>query len=285
VKVPASTRAEDVWLWRAAELRRELLQKMAEALGSHGIQLVAVKGIHFAFVFAPEPWYRPMDDADAYVPGGAFSRAVSLLRNDVGLVVNVSYGSASVASSTHPDIHVDLNRWLLPPFFGSIPEGELIARTWRKTAIGDDVLVPDPVDAAALVIAHFAKDGLPLERVGRVRLDLGLVSENARVTPEKLAARLQEWRLRRRGLLALSALAACDDWFVCWRDAFGGSRFERSLAEACAIRVSQFRSRAPGAAASVVAAFGDSAANSVCSFGFTALRATRSTCLRMGRLT
>lgn len=274
--VPAGVRAPDLSLWQAAELRRQLLRRMAQALYAHGLELIAVKGIHLAFVFASEPWYRPMDDADAYVPGGAYRRAASVLAADGRFVVEISPGSSSVASPGRPMVHVDLNRWLLPPFFGSIPERQLIARAWRKTALGDELLVPDPVDAAVLVLGHFAKDGIPLERVERVRLDLGLLSEKADVTPETLAARLVEWRLRRRGLLALSALAMSDDWFMPWKQALIGSQFERALAEQVASRVTRFALRAPGAAGCLAAAFGDSPTNSVSAFGFTSVRAVRS---------
>jgi len=195
-------RIRDAAAWAYAEKCRRALQKVASVLAPAGISILAFKGIHLAHEVAPEPWNRPLGDADAVVLNSSFRGAVALVRARSEMSV-LSSGAGSCILN-YEGGRVDLQRRILPDFFGRLDSAVVMDRATRATQLGQNVLVPDPADAACIAIAHFVKDLCGRVAAPRLVGDLDLLQRRCGLTPQSLWDRLKLRELRLAGAVALS---------------------------------------------------------------------------------
>jgi len=217
----------DVATWLQVESARHAAIRLAADLAPLGVELLVVKGVYLAFAVAESPSFRPVVDADLIVVRGSFARAVAHIRRTVGWTIDESNWSAHAVVDRNTGAAIDLHRRPLPPRFGRVRKGALRRRSRRiEDRFGPHLRVPDPLDAAALAIAHFTKDNLGVIGHGKLATDLCLLEERARITPHGLARRLEEHGLRRIAVAAFVVLAEEDARWRVWRDVTSRSSVE-----------------------------------------------------------
>ncbi len=225
--------------WIRAELARDALRALAEGLASVGVTVAVVKGVHLAFAVEDAPWRRALSDADAVVVQGSHRAALRWARQSGAWRVRRDDWSTAMLVNERGH-SVDLHRRPLPAFFGRL-DAEALARRARPMpeVFGPHVLVPDPLDAAALAIAHFVKDKCGAFAPVRVDADLDALSRRAQLGPSALAERLAEHGLRRVGLVAFASLARREPRWTEWGDALAPSRAERAWASFVSARLAR----------------------------------------------
>jgi hypothetical protein len=193
--------------------------------------------------------------------------------------------SAKVLSRTGPrGGNVDLHRLPLPLFFGAMRSSEIRRRARRHPAFDNQVLVPDPDDAACMAVAHFVKDCLGLrEGHGALSSDMDLLAERGRVRPEGLARRLRTHRLRRVGLVAFTALTDVEPRWQDWVDALRPSRTERVGTRAAVDILRRHTAAHPDMAFLLVRALGDDVTQGALGAAATMARLLRDRALRWVR--
>jgi len=224
---PGGAVGADVTAWLQAERARHAAIRLAAEVAPLGVELLVVKGIYLAFAVARSPSFRPVVDADLVVVRGSFARAVAHVRRTVGWTVDESNWSTHAIVDRATFAVIDLHRRPLPPHFGRMRKAALRRRSRPlEDRFGPHLRVPDPLDAAALAVAHFTKDNLGVIGHGKLAADLRLLEERAGVTPYNLARRLEEHGLRRIAVAAFVVLAEADPRWRIWRDVASRSSVE-----------------------------------------------------------
>jgi hypothetical protein len=266
------SRAE-VHAWAAAEMARRSVADLAEAASSLDVTLVAIKGVHLAWCVSKDPAYRPMADADVVVARGSFDKLVRHVLGAPGFDMVFNNWSTNGLSTARGGL-VDVHRMLLPPLWGRFRRASLLTRAVAAPALHPRVLVPDLLDAAALAVAHFVKDGFGAIEPTSAALDLALLADTG-VGPSALATRLAEHGLRRIGLVGFTELTRRDARFEPYRDAAARSRLERSWADAMVNAVPLLAARRPYAAFMLIRAIGDDLSGACGSLTMAAARGVR----------
>jgi len=179
-------------------LREQLTAGLWEALRSHGIPVLLLKGAALAKTVYRDPGERPMADLDCLVPRAQWREAVHLAVKAGGSwkisakrrVTGTHGYAADVAlqNGMVVEIHRRLDYW--PQFAVDYPG---IFR--RATLLESGEAVPSPEDCLLTLAIHAAKSGyvLPLRAV----VDgLALVTRRE-IDQEELARRAAEWRAKR----------------------------------------------------------------------------------------
>ncbi len=135
--------------------------------------------------------------------------------------------------------------------------------------------MPDPIDAAAIAIANYVKDSVGATGPRRLGLDLASLSEHAGLRPELLAKRMTLYRLRRVGIVGLTALALEDPSWQRWLDAFEPTDVERGLASLAAPAIQRLAAQHPSLSYAFVRSIGDRLSDGLLGLVATIARLTR----------
>lgn len=281
---------DPVLVWAQAERERLAVTTLGEDLAAVDIEFMVFKGIHLAFAIAPSPDFRLCLDADVLLAPNDFERAAARLRALSTWSVDDGNWSTYGALHVPTGAYVDLHRIPLPPRFGrfDVAAARARARTLER-AFGPHVLVPDPLDAAALAVAHHAKDLFGVTGHGKLASDLRLLERHGGVTPRALSVRLAEHGLRRVGLVVFSHLAdratevvraegepdgGAPSWAE-YQGACASSAFEAGLASRFAARLASVAARAPRLGFLMVRAVADRPADGATSLALALARLGR----------
>lgn len=268
--------AQQIASWARAEHCRESLIALAAELAPHGVEMLVMKGLFIAFATADAPWLRPMADADALVVGGSLGRAADVVRSSARFRLVFDNTSTKVFQDRQNKVLLDLHRWPLPPRFGRLSTKSLRARAHQSPEIfGPHLLVPEATDAAVIAVANYVKDCFGSTGPQRLADDLGWLRECADVQPERLAARMSDYRLRRVGIAAFAALTDESAKWREWLEAFRPARSERRGLKLTAQAVRRLANRHPSISHAMVRSIGDNAADSAIGLGLTLARLAR----------
>jgi hypothetical protein len=224
---------EQVSHWSFAERCRRLAVHAAETLRPAGIELVAIKGLALAYGVAEHPWLRPIGDADVLVGRGRFRDAVARLQR-AGLpgfpprACDATFGGLGYAQGAWLDLHGSV----LPQGTGGPVVEAIVARARPGPEALAPLLVPDAADAAAIGLAHWAKDGFGRAAPRSFAPDVLLLQDRAGLTPGALGERLAEHGLRRIGALAFGLFALREPRFDAFRAACAPTAVDDALLEA-----------------------------------------------------
>ncbi|MBI2389020.1 MAG: nucleotidyltransferase family protein [Deltaproteobacteria bacterium] len=190
-------------------MARRAVRALAEATRDLPVELLAFKGVHLAWCVADDPAYRSMADADVLVVSGSFARVVDRLERLPEFEVTIRDWSTHCIRYLPANKTIDLHRVALLPAWGGLRRSALRRRALPAPALGPGVLVPERVDAAVLALANFVKNGFGLIEPSQAPTDLALLADKG-VTAAALSERLREHKLRRVGLVGMTALARRD---------------------------------------------------------------------------
>lgn len=197
----------------SAERHRAAAVALAHLLGPRGIELLAFKGLHFVGVLGVEPWDRPSADADVLVLRGRFRDALRIIRQSGEWEERTDDWTATALLRRACGSSVDLHRSVLPVCVGGLSRERLSARSRPGPPGLAPMRVPSVEDAAAICLAHEAKNRL--SKLARTARDLRVLAAHG-LTPSALGDRLRACRLRQCGIVVLTALSADDQSFVPW---------------------------------------------------------------------
>jgi hypothetical protein len=198
------TNPELVGRWAQGERCRRAIVDAAAVLEGR-CELLAFKGVHLAQLDdLPRRWSV---DADAVVLGASPRDAAALLATNGWRIAPLSTMGTAMALHPRTNIPVDLHRGPLPLGLGAMSAASLHRRATPATGALSGVLLPDPLDAMCIALAHHAKDGFGTTHGhGQAHQDLELLEQRYALRPDNLLARLYEHRLRRIALLSFEAL-------------------------------------------------------------------------------
>ncbi|RMG20086.1 MAG: hypothetical protein D6729_03660, partial [Deltaproteobacteria bacterium] len=172
-------------------LLRHVAAEVGAAFTEADVPHLWMKGLYLAAWCYPQAHLRPMEDLDLLVPIGARSEALAVLGR-LGF-----RGAADPATVSHElalgrqGVIVDLHWHLARP--GRIPSAFEAGMLARRRHTGP-LSVPDPLDAAAVALAHPALTEHVSGRLLRV-LDLHHLLAAMAGREAELAARLRRYQL------------------------------------------------------------------------------------------
>ena len=238
---PSTSSDEQVGRWVAHQAGLRTVRDLEQDLRAVGVKIVIFKGLHLSML-AADPLYRPMDDVDVVIEGD-FDRALAQLGATARWLPGADE-SHSVPIIGPRGRTVDLHRSPLPLHFGALNAGRLADRSRPAPSFGPCVRVPDLVDAAVLVLAHFVKDRLGAYGTRYVARDLDVLL-GAGAGYEAIATRCGEHGLRRVGLIAANAIASSAPRFRPLLDAFCASTLELRVANCYLVAAVRWAQRYP----------------------------------------
>lgn len=227
MKTPDDERDRRASAFVAAEQQRAAAVAVAKALEPLGVVLLAIKGLYFVQVLGVEPWARPSADADVLLVSGSFHAALSALRRSGDWELRTDDWTATAILSRRDGTAVDLHRRALPLLVGAFPNQAMLTASSEAPPALRPLRVPSLVDAGTLTLSHAFKNRLA--QPDRTARDLTVLRAHG-LSAERLAEGLRTHRVRRAGLVALSAVADLDPSFEPWVKALRPSASELELA-------------------------------------------------------
>ncbi len=272
----AKTGRTEIHAWAKLEVARAAVMAMAQELAPVGVELLIIKGVYLNFIAAPTPGYRSVADADAVVVRGSFARATEALRHSKEWVCSSDDWSTKTYAWRRGEAHVDVHRLPLPLRFGRMRTEVLRRNAARRPEVfGPHLLVPDPLDAAAISIGNYVKDSLGAVGHGLLATDLRVLIDRGAIRPDALARRVRAHGLRRIAVVAFTALARRDPFWSEWLGALDPSWIEQRGADAVVSWLGENAARHPDAAFMLVRSIADRPLDGVLGLQLTALRLAR----------
>lgn len=187
----------------AAIAGRATVREVAEILAGEGILVAPLKGALLHATGCAAAGSRPMVDVDVLVPAHQHARARAALVRAGWTVCGIGTAADMLRKGDRPLV-IDLHQRLYPyQRFGPRTESVLARARVDRSAFGVDVLLMDPLDLYAHLVAHFAKDRRD-ERQARTLVDLGRVADVHALAPAEVAARLDAEGLGRAARYTLT---------------------------------------------------------------------------------
>ena len=198
-----------------AVLARDVVGRIARALGEQGIDVMPLKGVLLHALVYHDPRERPMSDVDLLVRPQHLSRAEDLLvRRNYAKRGRGARGISVLLTDPATRIDVDLHAHLFPPGLFRLRTEDVFARATVSAAeLGASVHVPDARDLYAHLVGHFvhgrhgAEDAVHLEDFRRTATVFGL-------DPATVAAHLEECGLGRAARYTLALARERGDEFA-----------------------------------------------------------------------
>lgn len=187
---------------------RGLLERTLSVLADGDVPVMLLKGTYLAFAVYPSPEDRLEGDLDLLVPESSYGRAAELL-------LRGGFASSPVRDDRERTflldplpIEVDLHRRLFPRNRFHLPTADLFGRARTESALfSRPVWLPDPYDAYAHLIGHFATSHEP-GKASRLRRDLGELEKRHSLSPATCALRLERAGLSRAARYAYGTMDA-----------------------------------------------------------------------------
>jgi hypothetical protein len=191
------------------EVRQKRLADAVAVLGSAEIPVILLKGMSYVGVIYDDPADRPMSDLDLMVRPEHHGRAVEVL-GELGYAPHRDRRQASPLHHSmtlvFKNIPIDLHRTMVQPLRSRIDVAGLWDRALPAIERDDAALRLDPVDEAALHLAHIARHELMVPALAY--LEARRLLQRRHVTRTRVESRARSFRLARATAAALTMAAA-----------------------------------------------------------------------------
>lgn len=192
---------------------RRVFVEAARAAADAGTALMPLKGVLLQALVYPDPAGRTLTDADALASPGSYRPLLEKFREEGWRLARDDGYQAALA---HPSLGMtlDLHETLFPEGLFEFDTAALFARGQADAQVfGVPCVLPDPLDAAAHVLAHAARDLLRRHRIPHPE-DLARMADRWRIEPGRLVDRLSSVGATTAARLVVRELARRDDPFA-----------------------------------------------------------------------